>query len=476
MLSDLKHSAYGTGWRESPWRYLFTLVAACVALVSSFHLKGTTVSDHSKAMDLIREHCLPCHHADKAKGGLIMESRQYLLEGSDSGPVVIPGNPSESFLLATLPAESESHMPPEGQLSNEAITTLTQWIAEGMPWDEQRLRATESKQAASWFLEPLPKDYHPVLSMALASEHSTMITTLGSDLAIVELDKENPSMQRLITPHKDAIRSLAVDRDRHQWITGGFGRMLFWDAHTGEVLDEITDGLLGRITQLMISHDQTRLIACESLPGWSGNMHLFDLERRVPLFTWEAHKDEIFDCVETGDGSYWITASADHTIKLWESDTYREHDWLEGHTAPVMALAIHGDEGLWISAGNDRTIKVWERSSAERLYDLGRNHAYSLVDLAWDKASSRLYAINQRGDFYRYSELQAHSGAQSSNTGREKVLHRMRQPASSLMIWPEAQYAIIGTFSGALHAFTLDGEKRWELPLFPEPVAPAPAD
>ena len=38
--------------------------------------------------------------------------------------------------------------------------------------------------------------------------------------------------------------------------------------------------------------------------------------------------------------------SADHTIKLWESDTYREHDWLEGHMAPVMALAIHGDEGL----------------------------------------------------------------------------------------------------------------------------------
>ena len=187
-----------------------------------------------------------------------MESREYLLEGSDSGPVAIPGNPSESFLLETLPAESESHMPPEGQLSNEAITTLTQWIAEGMPWDEQRLQATESKQAASWFLEPLPKGYHPVLSMALASEHSTMITTLGSDLAIVELDKESPNMQRLITPHKDAIRSLAVDKDRHQWITGGFGRMLFWDAHTGEVLDEITDGLLGRITQLMISHDQTR--------------------------------------------------------------------------------------------------------------------------------------------------------------------------------------------------------------------------
>jgi len=45
-------------------------------------------------MDLIREHCLACHRADKAKGGLIMESREYLLEGSDSGPVAIPGNPS----------------------------------------------------------------------------------------------------------------------------------------------------------------------------------------------------------------------------------------------------------------------------------------------------------------------------------------------------------------------------------------------
>ena len=216
-------------------------------------------------------------------------------------------------------------MPPEGQLSNEAITTLTQWIAEGMPWDEQRLRGHGVKTGcilvSGAITQRLPSgSFHGTGIGAFQNDHHPGIGFghRGTGQGKSKHAAPHHPPQGCHTLSGSGQRPPPVDHWR-LWTHA------FWDAHTGEMLDEITDGLLGRITQLMISHDQPRLIAC-SLPGWSGNMHLFDLERRVPLFTWQAHKDEIFDCVETRDSSYWITASADHTIKLWESDTYREHD------------------------------------------------------------------------------------------------------------------------------------------------------
>src|SRR6266852_5706397 len=45
------------------------------------------------------EHCLSCHGEKKQEGGLRLDSRESLLKGSDSGPVVVAGKPSESELI-----------------------------------------------------------------------------------------------------------------------------------------------------------------------------------------------------------------------------------------------------------------------------------------------------------------------------------------------------------------------------------------
>src|SRR5436305_835825 len=47
------------------------------------------------------EHCYFCHSA-KAKsprGGLLLDSRDGLIKGGDTGPAVVPGKPEESLLL-----------------------------------------------------------------------------------------------------------------------------------------------------------------------------------------------------------------------------------------------------------------------------------------------------------------------------------------------------------------------------------------
>jgi hypothetical protein len=85
------------------------------------------------------EHCLECHGADKAKGGLALTSRAGALKTLESGaPGIVPGDPGASQILARLEtAHSEDKMPPLKKTKRPTaaeIETLKRWVAAGAPW------------------------------------------------------------------------------------------------------------------------------------------------------------------------------------------------------------------------------------------------------------------------------------------------------------------------------------------------------
>ena len=43
--------------------------------------------------------CLQCHDPEKQKGGLRVDFWKALLQGGDSGPAVVPGQPDQSLFL-----------------------------------------------------------------------------------------------------------------------------------------------------------------------------------------------------------------------------------------------------------------------------------------------------------------------------------------------------------------------------------------
>jgi WD40 repeat protein len=55
-------------------------------------------------------------------------------------------------------------------------------------------------------------------------------------------------------------------------------------------------------------------------------------------------------------GDKLISGSWDHTIKVWNTDTWACERTLEGHTDCVRALVVHGDK--LISGSSDCMIKV----------------------------------------------------------------------------------------------------------------------
>ncbi len=83
---------------------------------------------------LLIEHCLECHDsaAGGVKGGLDLASASGWARGGDSGPVIVPGDPSKSLLYqAVTYHDQEFAMPPRGRLSDGDIETLRTWIEAG---------------------------------------------------------------------------------------------------------------------------------------------------------------------------------------------------------------------------------------------------------------------------------------------------------------------------------------------------------
>jgi Protein of unknown function (DUF1553)/Protein of unknown function (DUF1549)/Planctomycete cytochrome C len=93
----------------------------------------------AKVRPLLVTHCYECHSEDAAKaeklqGGLLLDHRQGVLHGGESGPVIVPGKPDESVLIKSVRySDKVLQMPPQAPLSAEQVAVLEQWIAMGAP-------------------------------------------------------------------------------------------------------------------------------------------------------------------------------------------------------------------------------------------------------------------------------------------------------------------------------------------------------
>ena len=81
---------------------------------------------------ILKSKCNSCHNPSKAKGELVMTSREGLLAGGKNGPVFNGDIPLESEFLKRmhLPESEKKHMPPKGkkQLSGEEVQLLEWWV------------------------------------------------------------------------------------------------------------------------------------------------------------------------------------------------------------------------------------------------------------------------------------------------------------------------------------------------------------
>lgn len=79
------------------------------------------------------------------------------------------------------------------------------------------------------------------------------------------------------------------------------------------------------------------------------------------------HTDEILDLAFSPSGALMASASADRTIRLWNTSNWSLARTLSGHTGAVNAIAFSPDGTLLASAGYDNTIRIWRVSDGALL-------------------------------------------------------------------------------------------------------------
>lgn len=108
------------------WRVIF--LGFLTAQPVSLGIDATALWS-SKVQPLFDIHCVKCHGPIEQKSGLELDTPEAIQKGGDGGPVIVPGNPAQSRLYQYLAADSDPHMPPKKQLTEEQREAVREWIS-----------------------------------------------------------------------------------------------------------------------------------------------------------------------------------------------------------------------------------------------------------------------------------------------------------------------------------------------------------
>jgi WD40 repeat protein len=88
------------------------------------------------------------------------------------------------------------------------------------------------------------------------------------------------------------------------------------------------------------------------------------------LLTLQGHTNGVASVAYSPDGKRLASASADKTVKVWDTQTGQALHTLQGHTGRVWSVAYSPDGKRLTSMSDDRTVKVWDTQTGKELRSL----------------------------------------------------------------------------------------------------------
>jgi WD40 repeat protein len=105
------------------------------------------------------------------------------------------------------------------------------------------------------------------------------------------------------------------------------------------------------------------------VPAAEQALHQAILSSQVRV-TLRGHTNSVNGVAFSPDGKRLATASADHTAKVWDTESGKELFTLRGHTNSVNGVAFSPDGKRLATASEDQTAKVWDAESGKELFTL----------------------------------------------------------------------------------------------------------
>ena len=101
------------------------------------------------------------------------------------------------------------------------------------------------------------------------------------------------------------------------------------------------------------------------------------------------HGNNVSGMAFSPDGKICVTASLDHTIKLWDVPSFEELRTLRGHTDGVTGIVFLDGGRSLATSSSDAIVKIWDVASGRERATL-KGHAAMANDITWSPEQNML--------------------------------------------------------------------------------------
>jgi hypothetical protein len=340
------------------------------------------ISYNTHIRPIFEAQCMRCHNNNKARSGLSLETMAKVLEGGSSGPILVPGNPDGSRLMALLNWTEEPAMPPSGdQLPQETLDLIRKWIAQGAPESDDSeilLADTKPKAEVPVFIAaemtegppPMPEAQlaaakslpggHEAVARALAVNPRSPLLAVGSYRQILLYNLETETWLGALEFPEGEIQTMTFSVNGEVLLAAGGmpgdkGIAVLWDVRKAERIGEY-----GKAYDTLLAADISpdhRMIA---VGGPDRVVRVFSTETGDQLYELTEHTEWILSLKFTPDGEVLASGDRGGGLYLWQAANGRPVETLAGHEGAVNALAYTRDSTLLASAGEDGSVQVWD--------------------------------------------------------------------------------------------------------------------
>ncbi len=144
------------------------------------------------------------------------------------------------------------------------------------------------------------------------------------------------------------------------------------------------------------------------------------------------HTDDIHAIAFTPDGTKFVTASDDRTIRIWDLASRETIRVLTGHQAQIPAMDVSPDGKLIASASRDDSVRVWDLATGNSLAVLDSKSG-DVLTVAFEPNGNRLASAGIDGQV-RLWDLKEFRMLKSFAADADRVYRVVFHPLADLLV------------------------------------------